>query len=72
MKALKGDVIQLDPDHCDWGPLLCIVDEVKAWGVSCYALHPDKRGEPPPRMFMRVDHGNYEVIGLAVWKHVDG
>jgi len=51
-----GDVIQLDPEHsAGWGPLLC------------YALHAEKRGEPPSQMFLRVDHGGYVVIGKAQW-----
>jgi len=63
-----GDVIQLDPDHsAGWGPLLCIVDELRVGGVLCYALHAEKRGEPPSQMFLRVDHGGYVVIGKAQW-----
>lgn len=68
----KGYVIQLDPEPgatvgAAWGPLLCIVDEVHAWGVSCYALIPEERGKPPGQMHLRVPHANYSVIGEAEW-----
>ncbi len=60
-------VIQLDPAHCDWGPLLCIVEKVEAWGVKCYALHSGRRGEPPGCMYMRISHGHYATVGPAEW-----
>jgi hypothetical protein len=62
-----NDVIQLDPAQCKWGPLLCIVDEVKSWGVRCYALLPDARDRPPNPMYLRVDTGKFQVIGTAEW-----
>jgi hypothetical protein len=62
-----NDVIQLDPTKNDWGPLLCIVDEVKSWGVRCYVLLPEKRGEPPGSMYLRVEVGTFVVIGPAEW-----
>lgn len=63
MKALVNDVIQLDPAHCRWGPLLCIVDKVQDWGVRCYALVPGERGS----MYLNVNHGDYYVVGRAEW-----
>jgi hypothetical protein len=62
-----GTVIQLDPEHCQWGCLLCIVDSVRAWGVVCYALMPEQRGTSPSCMFMRVKHGQYMALGTAEW-----
>lgn len=62
-----NDVIQLDPEQIAWGPLFCIVTELKSWGVQCYAIHPEKRGEMPSRMFLRVKHGQYVRIGRAEW-----
>jgi hypothetical protein len=62
-----NDVIQLDPAQSPWGPLLCIVDEVKSWGVQCYALVPEHREEPPNRMYLRIEHGKYIEIGAAEW-----
>jgi hypothetical protein len=66
-KVDKGMVIQLDPEQCDWGPLLCIVQEVRSWGVVCYALIPERRKEPPATMFIRVKEGHYVVVGKAEW-----
>lgn len=68
--AAVGDVIQLDPTltvGADWGPLLCIVDKVKAWGVRCYHMQPTGRNEPLLRMYIRVNHLDYVVIGPAEW-----
>jgi len=62
-----NDVIQLDPAQNDWGPLLCIVSEVKSWGVQCYALVPEKRGELPGSMYLRMNTGMFQVIGHAEW-----
>ena len=63
MNASEGDVIQLDPDHCRFGPLLCIVSEVKSWGVQCYAVFNKEEAA-----YFRVNHGNYVVVGRAEWK----
>jgi hypothetical protein len=66
-----NDVIQLDPaGELAWGPLLCVVEEVKPWGVKCYALIPTRRGEQPHMMWMRVEHGAYAVVGPAAWAAV--
>jgi hypothetical protein len=62
-----NDVIQLDPAQSPWGALLCIVSEVKAWGVQCYALVPRQRDEPPGSMYLRVETGKFQVIGMAEW-----
>lgn len=69
--AAVRDVIQLDPEHNDWGPLLCIVDKIYAWGVQCYALIPEERHRPPDQMFLRVSHGHYQRIGKAEWAATD-
>lgn len=66
MTASVDDVIQLDPTN-DWGPLLCIVDEIKNWGVRCYALVPQQRAEGPGHMYLRVEHDLYKVVGKAAW-----
>lgn len=44
-----GDVIQLDPRFSCWGPALCIVEEVRAWGVLCFFFADFKRDESPAR-----------------------
>lgn len=64
------DVIQLGPEH-HWGPLLCIVTEVRDWGVQCYALVPEKRGEQPGAMFLRVEYGKFERVGRAAWTRAE-
>ena len=70
MSVKVNDVIQLDPAQSPWGPLLCIVDEVKSWGVRCYVLLPDQRNAPPNRMYLRVEVGTFVVIGPAEWAGV--
>lgn len=62
-----GDVIQLDPTKHDWGALLCIVDEVKSWGVQCYWLQATERGVPPNAAFYRAEYGTFRYIGKAEW-----
>jgi len=60
-----SNVIQLHPDYSDWGPLLCIVDRVYDWGVRAYWFVAEERGKPPGRAYIRVRHGEYDVIGYA-------
>lgn len=68
VRAEVNDVIQLDPEHSyGWGPLLCIVEEVKTSLVMCYALHAVERGKPPDRMYLRIPHEGYVIIGKAEW-----
>lgn len=69
-----GDVIQLDPRFSCWGPALCIVEEVRAWGVLCFFFADFKRDESPAvgvvvviEAHLRVKHGEYARIGAATW-----
>jgi hypothetical protein len=62
-----NDVIQLDPNHHGWGPLICIVDEVSNWGVRCYWLVPQERNQPTLQAYYRAKHGTYVRIGPAEW-----
>jgi len=62
-----GDVIQLDPEHSPWGPMLCIVEEVHPWGVSCYWLGATARDRPPAYFPYRATTGTFARIGLAEW-----
>lgn len=62
-----GDVIQLDPSHCRWGPLLCIVDEVKSWGVCCHWLQTTTEGMPLGVVSYRAEYGTFHRIGRAEW-----
>lgn len=78
-KAKLNDVIQLDPEHCDHGPLLCVVAEIKAWGVQCYTIdppgvtgaltryYPDGVESGVGYAILRVKHGDYQVIGPVAW-----
>jgi hypothetical protein len=67
MNVQVNDVIHLDPAQSTWGPLLCIVSEVKSWGVQCYALVPEQRDKLPGCMYLRVEHGKYVYIGRVEW-----
>lgn len=66
-----GDVVQLQPQddfgNVTYGPLLCVVSEVKPWGVRCYAMIPEKRGEWPALSYFNANRGSYERIGPACW-----
>lgn len=67
MSAEKHDVIQLDPEHGTWGPMLCIVSDVHSWGVTAYWLVATERGKAPDRAYVRANHGTYIVVGKAEW-----
>lgn len=36
----KGDIVQANPEVCEWGPALVVVDDVKEWGVQGYTHIP--------------------------------
>jgi hypothetical protein len=65
--ATVGDVIQLDPEHSCWGPELCIVEQVFAWGVRCLFFTAHVRDGSPGEAYLRVAHGEYVRIGRAAW-----
>lgn len=64
--VVEGDVIQLKPNH-EWGPLLMIVDQVKAWGVRCYLETPVVRGGDANLFYLRVNYGEFVCIGPSAW-----
>lgn len=61
------DVIQANPDCCDWGPVLVIVTEVTDKCVQGYFLTDFNRGVPPGRAYLWLNHGDYERVGRAAW-----
>lgn len=61
-----GDVIQLDPTH-RWGPVLCIVNRAREWGVECSAFVPPGQDGVWSFAPLRVEHNAYDVIGQAKW-----
>lgn len=65
-----GDVIQLDPEKHPYGAMLCVVDEVKVWGVKCYWLQATERGQPPGQCYYRAETGTFERVGKAQWQIV--
>ena len=64
----KNDVIQVNMNaaNISWIGCLMIVDEVKDWGVQAY-LHVPMKGDA----YLRLKHGEYDVIGKAVLVHPD-
>jgi len=68
MDVSKNDVIQVieGVGNGSWTGCLMIVDEVKDWGVMAY-LHVPMQGDA----YLRLKHGEYEVIGKAVLAHPD-
>lgn len=72
MKAILGDVVQLDPDQGPgemWGGLLCIVDDATPGGrfLRVYALMPTTRGQAPACMWLRVARTQCRVIGRSAF-----
>ncbi len=65
--AEPGEVIQLDPAKCRWGPVFVTVTEIKTWGVMGY-FHTTHADGKPGAAYIRVTHGDYERIGVAVWR----
>lgn len=64
----KNDVIQVveGVGNGSWTGCLMIVDEVKDWGVLAY-LHVPMQGDA----YLRLKHGDYEIIGKAIMVHPD-
>lgn len=64
----KGDIIQMEMDDPNdaWGGCLFIVDEVRDWGVTCYA--PSPQGT----IHYRAANGKFTKVGSAVWVEGDG
>lgn len=63
----ENDVVQIDPEKSVWGPVFVIVTEVRTWGIQGYFLVPENRNEPPGCAYVRVNHGDYAIIGHAEW-----
>lgn len=66
----KNDVIQIVNETNRWFPCLLIVDEVKPWGVTAYALWPvtppqTPENQPAERYPLRVPIGDFVLIGPA-------
>lgn len=68
MDVSKNDVIQVieGVGNGSWTGCLMIVDEIKDWGVQAY-FHVPMQGDA----YLRLKHGEYEVIGKAVLVHPD-
>lgn len=66
-RTAPSDVIQLDPDSGSgrFGPLLCIVDECRPWGVKCYAIVAEAGDNSI--IPLRVPHTDYHWVGHAIW-----
>jgi hypothetical protein len=69
--AEVGDVIQLDPEQSEWGPIVMVVDKVNRYVARAYSLMPVDRLAPPGRFYVRVSHGNYAIVGKATWLCAD-
>lgn len=68
-KAIQaGDVIQLDPAHSAFGPILAVVDEVHPTCVFCYFWLQMMPGNAKPQAIRTpIQHGAYARIGAAKW-----
>lgn len=66
-EAREGDVVQVNPTRVRrLGGLLLVVTASSELGVRGMAYVPDKGGNIG-RFEFRVMHGDYAVIGRAVW-----
>lgn len=61
-----ADVIQLEP-RGPWGPVFCIVEAVRSWGVECSFFVPQLRDTPPAVAPMRAEWGTFTRIGPAAY-----
>lgn len=59
-----GDIIQITNKEHNWFPCLLIVDEVKSWGCTAYALIPNPQSSTG-QAFNRIKAEDYEKVGTA-------
>lgn len=60
-----GDIVQANPETCEWGPSLVVVSEVKSFGIQGYT-HIPRGGDA----FIRLTWDQFEQTnGKAVWDH---
>ena len=62
-----GDIVQANPEKCEWGPSLVVVSEIKSWGIQGYT-HIPFQGDA----FIRLKFADFEPTGgRAIWDHAD-
>lgn len=58
-----GDIVQANPEVCEWGPALVVVSEIKSWGIQGFTSIP-RGGEA----YIRLQWAEIEPTGgKAVW-----
>lgn len=61
-----GDIVQANPETCEWGPSLVVVSELKSFGIQGYTHVPRNEGDA----FIRLHWADFEPTGgRAVWDH---
>lgn len=68
-EPVEGDIVQITDSSHPWFPCLLTVTEPKPWGIQGFVTIPNSNdgSEPTGRAFNRLNKGQYEVVGKAVW-----
>lgn len=72
-----GDVVQISPENArQFGGMLCVVTEPKAFGCQGYLLHHADfeacRVMPAGKAFIRLKFADMEYVGTLTWMHMEG
>lgn len=65
-----GSIIQIRPGadvvNC-WKSVLMVVEEIHKWGVLAFAMTPQmgEKDMAPGRFYMRLNKGQYDVVGAV-------
>lgn len=63
----RGNIVQITDETHHWYPALLIIDEVKAWGVTAYAIIPEGSHASKSTVVapIRIETGRFAVVGDA-------
>jgi len=67
MEVQEQNIIQIVNEEHEWFPALLIVDKVKEKIVLAYAVIPNNEGTVNGAAYMRIDHKDYKVVGIAAF-----
>lgn len=60
---VPGDIVQANPEVCEWGPCLVIISEIKSFGIQGYTSVPKGRDA-----YIRLKWEDFEPTGgKAEW-----
>ena len=69
----KGDIVQLKPEYPNFGGMLVIVDELKAFGIQGYLMHFEDftATRYKGRAFVHPKFEDFEYCGRVEWIYED-